>query len=66
LTAARLLWNAVKNDPALLRSRVILKVLFKIAVVTLVPPQQAQALLTRAKGLANTTTLLGYLQLDVS
>jgi len=66
LTAARLLWNAVKNDPALLRSRVILKVLFKIAVVTLLPPQQAQALLAKAKGLANTTTLLGYLQLDVS
>ena len=66
LTAARLLWNAVKNDPALLRSRVIWKVLFKIAVVTLVPPQQAQALLIKAKGLANTTTLLGYLQLDVS
>jgi glycosyltransferase involved in cell wall biosynthesis len=62
----QLLWNSVKNDPALLRSRVILKVLFKIAVVTLLPPQQAQALLTKAKGLANTTTLLGYLQLDVS
>jgi cellulose synthase/poly-beta-1,6-N-acetylglucosamine synthase-like glycosyltransferase len=66
LTAARLLWNSIKNDPALLRSRVILKVLFKIAVVILLPPQQAQALLTKAKGLANTTTLLGYLQLDVS
>ncbi|MEP0885156.1 glycosyltransferase [Trichocoleus sp. ST-U3] len=66
LTAARLLWNSIKNDPALLRSRVILKVLFKIAVVTLLPPQQAQALLAKAKGLANTTTLLGYLQLDVS
>jgi glycosyltransferase involved in cell wall biosynthesis len=66
LTAARLLWNSIKNDPALLRSRVILKVLFKIAVVTLLPSQQAQALLTKAKGLANTTTLLGYLQLDVS
>jgi len=66
LTAARLLWNSVKNDRALLRSRVILKVLFKIAVVTLLPPQQAQALLAKAKGLANTTTLLGYLQLDVS
>ncbi len=66
LTAARLLWHCVRNDPALLRSRVILKVLFKIAAMTLLPPQQAQALLNRAKGLANTTTLLGYLQLDAS
>jgi glycosyltransferase involved in cell wall biosynthesis len=66
LTAARLLWHSVKNDPSLLRSRVILKVLFKIVAMTLLPPQQAQALLTKAKGLSNTTTLLGYLQLDVS
>ncbi len=66
LTAARLLWHCVRNDPALLRSRVILKVLFKIAAMTLLPPQQAQALLNKAKGLANTTTLLGYLQLDAS
>ncbi|HEY9603932.1 MAG TPA: glycosyltransferase [Allocoleopsis sp.] len=66
LTAARLLWHCVQNDPTLLRSRVIWKVLFKIAAMTLLPPQQAQAVLTRAKGLANTTTLLGYLQLDAS
>jgi glycosyltransferase involved in cell wall biosynthesis len=66
LTAARLLWHCVQNDPGLLRSRVILKVLFKIAAMTLLPSQQAQAVLSRAKGLANTTTLLGYLQLDVS
>jgi hypothetical protein len=43
-----------------------LKVLFKIAAMTLLPPQQAKALLNKAKGLANTTTLLGYLQLDAS
>ncbi len=66
LTAARLLWHSDKNDPSLLRSRVILKVLFKIVAMTLLSPQQAQALLTKAKGLSNTTTLLGYLQLDVS
>jgi hypothetical protein len=54
----------VRNDPALLRSRVIWKVLFKIVAMTLLPPQQAQALFNKAKGLTNTTTLLGYLQLD--
>jgi glycosyltransferase involved in cell wall biosynthesis len=66
LTAARLLWHCVRNDLTLLRSRIILKILFKIAAMTLLPPQQAQALLTKAKGLSNTTTLLGYLQLDAS
>ncbi|HEY9635335.1 MAG TPA: glycosyltransferase [Coleofasciculaceae cyanobacterium] len=66
LTAAKLLWHSVNNDPKLLRSRVILKVLFKITAMILLPPQQAQALFTKAKGLANTKTLLGYLQLDAS
>jgi glycosyltransferase involved in cell wall biosynthesis len=66
LTVARLLWRCIKNDPALLRSRVILKVLFKITAMLLLPPQQAQALFAKTKGLANTTTLLGYLQLDAS
>lgn len=66
LTAARLLRNCVRNDVELLRSRVIWKVLFKIAVMIVLPPEQARAVLTKAKGLANTTTLLGYLQLDVS
>jgi glycosyltransferase involved in cell wall biosynthesis len=66
LTAARLLWHCVRNDPALVRSRVILKVLFKITAMLLLPPQQAQALFAKTKGLANTTTLLGYLQLDAS
>lgn len=64
-SASQLLWHSVKNDPALLRSRVIWKVLFKIAVVTLLPPKQAQTLLTKVRRFADTTTLLGYLQLDL-
>jgi len=66
LTAARLLWHCVKNDPTLLRSRVIWKVLFKITVMVLLPPKQAQTLLTKFKKISNTATLLGYLQLEVS
>jgi len=66
LTAARLLWHCVKNDPTLLRSRVIWKVLFKITVMVLLPPKHAQTLLTKFKKISNTATLLGYLQLEVS
>lgn len=66
ITAARLLWLTVGYDLRLVRSRVIWKALFKIAVMLLLPPQQAQILLTKVKGFANTTTLLGYMQLEPS
>jgi hypothetical protein len=62
LAAVRYLWNSVRYDPLLLRSRVIWKVLLKIATLVILPPQQAQALLTKFQRLFNTTTLLGYLQ----
>lgn len=64
IIAKHFLWNSVKNDPSLLSSRVIWKVLFRIAVMSLLSPDQAQSLLTKAQGLTNTTTLLGYLRLD--
>ncbi len=64
LVAARFLWQAVRNDPALLRTKVLFKVLLKIAAITILPPQQAQLFFTRFKKLTNTTTMLGYLQLD--
>lgn len=60
LVAAKFIWPAVRNDPALLQSRILLKVLFKIAAMILLPPQQAQALLDQFKNLFNTNTLLGY------
>jgi glycosyltransferase involved in cell wall biosynthesis len=62
LAAVRYLWHSVRYDPLLLRSRVIWKVLLKIATLVILPPQQAQALLTKFQRLFNTTTLLGYLQ----
>ena len=66
LTAARFLWHAVRNEPSLLRGRVILKVLFKIATMTLLPPQQAQALLSKFGKLSNINALHGYLKVDPS
>jgi cellulose synthase/poly-beta-1,6-N-acetylglucosamine synthase-like glycosyltransferase len=65
LTAARLLWYSIRNDPALLQARVIWKVLLKITAMVLLPSQQAQLVLSKFKKIFNTTTLLGYLELEV-
>jgi glycosyltransferase involved in cell wall biosynthesis len=50
LAALRFLWQTLRNDPSiLLRVRVILIVLCKIAIAVLLPTQLAQALLTAVK-----------------
>jgi glycosyltransferase involved in cell wall biosynthesis len=64
LAAIRFLWHSVRNDPSLLWAKVIWKVLFKIATITLLPPKIAQAALTKFNKLSNTTTLLGYMKLN--
>jgi glycosyltransferase involved in cell wall biosynthesis len=62
LTAARFLLQAVRNDPSLLKAKVIGKVLFKISAMILLPSQLAQTAITKFRTLSNTTTLLGYIQ----
>ncbi|MGA9379389.1 MAG: glycosyltransferase [Phormidium sp.] len=62
ILAARLLWRNLIYDPRLLRTRVFWKIIFKIAVMILLPPQQAQAILTKFNKLSNTVTILGYLE----
>jgi glycosyltransferase involved in cell wall biosynthesis len=64
LVGVKFLWRSIRNDPSLLRARVIWKVLFRIAVMTLLPPELAQAAIAKFKPLSNTATLLGYMQLD--
>jgi GT2 family glycosyltransferase len=66
LTAGRYLWYSFRTDPSLLRARVIWKVLFKIAVMALLPPKQAQALLTKLKYLSNINALHGYMRVEPS
>jgi glycosyltransferase involved in cell wall biosynthesis len=63
--AARFLLEAVRNDPSLLRSGVLLKVLFKIAVITLLLPKQAQVLLTKVGKFSNIQALYGYIRLEL-
>ncbi|NEQ23536.1 MAG: hypothetical protein F6K28_31180 [Microcoleus sp. SIO2G3] len=62
LVAARFLWYAICYDPALLRTRVIWKVLLKIATVALLPSQQAQVLLTKMNELFNISALFVHIQ----
>lgn len=64
LVAIRFLWNAIKNDPSLRGAKVIWKVLFRIAAITLLTPKLAQAVIFKFKTLSNTTTLLGYMKLN--
>jgi len=64
LAAIRFLWNAIKNDPSLLGAKVIWKVLFRIAAISLLTPKLAQTVINKFKPLSNTTTLLGYMKLN--
>jgi len=64
LIAAKFLWYSVTNDPSFLKKRVIGKALLKIIVMIIIPPNLSHSLITRFKGIFNTTTILGYLQLD--
>lgn len=64
LTAARFFWNAISNDRSLLRKRVFGKVLLKIAIAVLLPPQFARILLTKMKQLSNLDALLVHIQVE--
>lgn len=55
--AARLLLNAVKYDPQLLRRRIIWKVLLRIAAIAMLPSQQADILLRKMNKAADISTL---------
>ncbi|MBZ8182200.1 glycosyltransferase [Oscillatoria salina] len=60
--AAQYFWQAVKNDPQLLKARVSLKLLLQIATILILPAQEAQNLLRKSK-LNNLNPLLGYIKL---
>jgi glycosyltransferase involved in cell wall biosynthesis len=62
LVATRFLWQAIRNDPSLLQTKVLWKVLFKIATVALLPPQKAQALLTKLNSFSNISALFVHIQ----
>jgi glycosyltransferase involved in cell wall biosynthesis len=64
LMALRLFWNAVRNDPVMLRRRISLKVAFKIATVSLLPSPITYQLQTKMKKYFDIFTLFRYIQID--
>nr|BAP91647.1 glycosyl transferase family 2 [Phormidium sp. KS] len=62
LEAARFLWYAVKYDPALLRRRIIWKVVLRIFAIVLLPPQQAELFLSKMNKLADISTLYIFMR----
>lgn len=57
LLSIRFLWQLIRNYPALLRTRVVWKVLLKILTIAFLPPHQAQILLTQMKEVFNINAL---------
>lgn len=66
LIAMRYLFQAIRNDPVLLRTRVIWKVLAKSVIVALLPPQQAQALCNRMQKILKIDAILAHSRLETS
>jgi glycosyltransferase involved in cell wall biosynthesis len=64
--AIECLMAAIKSDLRLLKTGVLIKVLFKITLMALLSPRQAELVLAKFKKLSNTDTLFGYLQLETS
>lgn len=61
-TSARFLWIAIKNDPSLIRARVLVKVVLKIALIAILPPKMAQELLSKMGQLSDVQALYGYMR----
>ncbi|MGC9526204.1 MAG: glycosyltransferase [Limnospira sp.] len=66
ISGFRFYLNALRNDRNLLTAPVTLKVLYKAAVISLFSPPIAQNILAKTPKLSNTSTLLGYINLDTS
>ena len=64
--AARMLWNLIRYDPAVLRKKVIVKLLYKILIFAIFPPQQAESLLNKYKSRADINILLSYIKVNPS
>jgi glycosyltransferase involved in cell wall biosynthesis len=66
LAATRFLYHVVRNDPAMLRTKVIWKVLLNIVIVTLLPAKQTNLLRQKNKELTNINALLAHIRTNFS
>jgi glycosyltransferase involved in cell wall biosynthesis len=64
LIALKFLWLSIYNDPHLLKAKVLLKVLVRIAITLGLPAKASPPLLNRFKKSLNIDALLGYVRLD--
>lgn len=62
----RLFLKTVKYDSSLLFKGITVKVLFKILVMTIFSKKQVPEVLNKFKNVTNTSTLLGYINLNIS
>ncbi|MGB3405557.1 MAG: glycosyltransferase [Microcoleaceae cyanobacterium] len=66
LIAIRFLWNILYNDPKVIKSRVFWKILLKIAVVMILPPQKSKQLFEKVSKPFDIQTLLMQIKLNPS
>ncbi|MEC4819459.1 MAG: glycosyltransferase [Scytonema sp. PMC 1069.18] len=64
--AARFFCKAIATDPSLIKKIIILKAFSKLLIVSLLPCIWAKKLISNMPRIFNTSTLLGYIQLDIS
>ncbi len=64
--ASQFLWQAIRHDPSLLRGRVLMKVMMKIILGAMLPPQTAQVLVRKLGKLADIQALYGYMKFEPS
>lgn len=62
--AAKFLAQVIKTDPSIIFTKVIFKLLLKIAVIIALPNRCANFWLTKIPYISNTSTLLGYLKFE--
>ncbi len=66
LEASRFLWHLLRYQPDLIRKKITVKLLYKVMVFILLPPQQAQVLLDRFKNFSDVNRLLSTIIVEPS
>jgi len=62
--AAKFLTQTIRTDPSILFKKITLKIFLKLVIITILPSNCANFLLTKIPRLSNTSTLLGYIKID--
>ncbi|MGB3535687.1 MAG: glycosyltransferase [Microcoleaceae cyanobacterium] len=66
LIAARFLFNAIRYDFSLMKTRTFIKALFKIIITAIFPSRINQNIMKKLGSVSDITTILGYIQIEPS